>query len=105
MDIAGLIVLFLLIYGSGYGGAMSLRPVLQADYFGTRSFGTIMGLMSSVSMLGGLASPVIAGWLFDVMGSYHLAWQLFALATLPAIPLMLLAKPPEVKTLSSLGEE
>jgi len=91
-----LIVPFLLIYGSGYGGPIPLRPSLQADYFGTKSFGTIMGLMSVVSMLGGLTSPVVAGWIFDVMGSYRLAWQLFALVTVPAIPLMLLAKPQEL---------
>jgi len=97
MDRAWLIVPFLLIYAPGYGGPIPLRPALQADYFGTRSFGTIMGLMSIISMMGGLASPVIAGWIFDTMGSYRLAWQLFALVTLPAIPLMLMAKPPRAK--------
>jgi len=97
MDRAWLIVPFLLIYAPGYGGPIPLRPALQADYFGTRSFGTIMGLMSIISMMGGLASPVVAGWIFDTMGSYRLAWQLFALVTLPAIPLMLMAKPPRAK--------
>lgn len=94
---AWLIIPFLFIYGPGYGGPIPLRPALQADYFGTRNFGTIMGLMSSISMLGGLASPVIAGWFFDTTGSYQLAWKLFALTTLPAILLILLAKPPEVR--------
>jgi sugar phosphate permease len=94
-DRAWLIIPFLLIYAPGYGGPIPLRPALQADYFGTRSFGTILGLMAALSMIGGLASPVVAGWIFDVTVSYHLAWQLFALLTLPAIPLMLLAKPPK----------
>jgi len=53
--------------------------------------------MGLIGMLGGVASPVIAGWLFDVMGSYHLAWQLFALVSAPAIPMMLLAKAPEAE--------
>ena len=97
MDEVWLIIPFLLIYGFGYGGPFPLRPALQADYFGTRNYGTIMGLMGMISMIGGLVSPVIAGWIFDVTGSYRLAWQLFALATLPAIPLMLLAKQPRVK--------
>jgi len=96
-DRAWLIVPSLLIYAPGYGGPIPLRPALQADYFGTRSFGTIMGLMSLITMLGGIGSPVLAGWFFDVTGSYHLAWQLFALVTVPAIPLMLLAKPPVAK--------
>ncbi len=97
VDRAWLIVLSLLIYATGYGGVIPLRPGLQADYFGTRSFGTIMGLLSALPMITGLSSPVIAGWIFDVTGGYRLAWQLFALATVPAVPLMLLAKPPKVK--------
>lgn len=92
-----LIILFLLTYSPGFGAPFPLRAALQADYFGTRSFGTIMGLLSTISMIGGLASPVVAGWIFDVTGSYRLAWQIFALATAPAIPLMLLAKPPRAK--------
>ncbi len=92
-----LLIPFLLIYAPGFAGPIPLRPALQADYFGIRSFGTIFGLMVLISMLGGLASPIIAGWVFDVTGSYHLAWQLFALTTVPAIPLILLAKPPGAK--------
>ena len=92
-----LIVLFLLTYGPGYGGPIPLRPALQADYFGTKSFGTIMGLMALVGMLGGLVSPIVAGWAFDITGSYRFVWQIFALFTFPAIPLMLLAKPPVAK--------
>ena len=94
---AWLLVLFLLVYSPGYGAPIALRPALQADYFGVRNFGTIMGLMSIVSMLGGLSSPIIAGWIFDITGSYRLAWQIFTLVSIPAIPLMLLAKPPRAK--------
>jgi len=97
VDRVWLIVPFLLIYGTGYGGPTPLRPALQADYFGIRSFGTIMGLMASISMIGGLVSPVFAGWVFDVTGSYRLAWWVIALITVPAIPLILLAKPPRAK--------
>ena len=93
-DRSWLIVVFLLTYAPGYGGPIPLRPALQADYFGTRAFGTVMGLMASISMVGGLFSPVVAGWVFDVMGSYRLVWQLFALITLPSVVLILLAKPP-----------
>ena len=92
-----LIIPFLLIYGTGFGGPVPLRPALQADYFGMSSFGTIMGLMASISMIGGLVSPVFAGWVFDVTGSYRLAWWVVTLTTVPAIPLILLAKPPRAK--------
>ena len=94
MDMIWLIVPFLLTYAPGFGATIPLRLALQADYFGTESLGTIMGAMALASMMGGLASPIIAGWIFDTTGSYHLAWQLFALVSVPAIPMMLLAKHP-----------
>ncbi|UCB42620.1 MAG: MFS transporter [Dehalococcoidales bacterium] len=91
------IIPFLLTYAPGFGATIPLRPALQADYFGTKSFGAIMGIMTLVAMVGGLASPIIAGWIFDVTGSYHTAWLLFALVSLPAVPLILLAKPPAAR--------
>jgi len=96
-DKSWLIIPFLLTYAPGYGGPIPLRPALQGDYFGTRHFGAIMGLMLVITMLGGLVSPVFAGWVFDVTGGYRSAWQIFALTTVPAIPLVLLAKPPGAK--------
>ncbi len=92
-----LVVPFLLTYAPGFGGPIPLRAAIQGDYFGTRSFGTIMGLMSVVATLSGLTSPIIAGWFYDVTGSYRGVWQIFALVTIPSIPLILLANPPRVK--------
>jgi MFS family permease len=89
-----LLVAFLLSYGPGFGGPIPLWPALQADFFGTRNFGTIMGLLTLTSVVGGLASPIVAGWLFDVFGSYRTAWEISIFVTLPAIPLLLLNRPP-----------
>jgi len=97
MDRDWLIIVFLLIYAPGFGGTIPVRPALLADYFGTSSFGTIFGCLALVGMLGGVASPVIAGWIFDIRESYRLAWQLFALVSIPAIPMILLAKPPKAR--------
>jgi len=91
-----LLILFLLTFGPGFGAPIPLRPALQADYFGTKNFGTIMGLMIVISTIGGLVSPVVAGYIFDVTNSYHFAWQLFTVITLPSIPLILLARPPKI---------
>lgn len=89
-----LIIPYLLTYAPGFGATVPLRLALLADYFGPRHYGTVMGVMTLISMVGGLASPIIAGWIFDATGSYQLAWQIFALITLPALPLMLLSKAP-----------
>jgi len=97
-DALWLLAVFLLTYGPGFGGPIPLWPGLQADFFGTKSFGTIMGLLTLTSVVGGLASPIVAGWIFDVTGSYRLAWQISIFVTLPAIPLLLLNRPPKHQT-------
>ena len=89
-----LLIVFLLTYGPGFGGPIPLWPAMQADYFGTKHFGTISGLLTLTTVIGSFASPILAGRIFDINGSYKLAWQLATLVTLPAIPLMLLALPP-----------
>jgi len=92
-----LLVIFLLVYAPGYGAPIVVRPALQADYFGVKNFGTIMGLISLVSLAGGLSSPIVAGWIFDTTGGYQFAWRIFALISVPTIPFMLLARRPKVK--------
>jgi len=89
-----LLVVFMLVYSPGYGAPIVLRPALQADYFGIKNFGTLMGLISLVTLIGGLSSPIIAGWIFDTTGGYQIAWRIFALVSVPAIVFMLLARPP-----------
>lgn len=85
--ISALVVLAVL--SPGFGGAVPVRPVLQAEYFGIQSFGTIQGLLMLVSTGGGVVGPVLAGWIFDVNGSYAMAWVGLGALTFVGIPLML----------------
>ena len=80
-------------YGFGIGGYIPVRRALQADLFGSRDFGKVMGAMETVALVGGLAGPVFAGWIADVRDSYQLAFWVFSLGILAAIPLMLRARP------------
>ncbi|MBI3954046.1 MAG: MFS transporter [Chloroflexi bacterium] len=85
---------FLATYSIGYGGAIPLRPALQGDFFGRRSFASIQGLMGATQLVAGVAAPVMAGWVHDVTGTYYLAFLALAAASLLAIPFILLARPP-----------
>jgi len=90
-----LIIPFLFTYSPGFGGPIPLRAALQADFFGTKNYGTIMGLIGLIGTLGGLVSPIVAGWVYDTLGSYHVAWIWFAVLSAPAIPIILLTKSPK----------
>jgi MFS family permease len=80
---------FLLLYAPGYGGNIAVRPALQAEYFGRRALGLIMGLTFFITSLGNVLGPVFVGWMYDVMESYRLAFVITAFASLAAIPLVL----------------
>jgi sugar phosphate permease len=81
------------LFGIGFGGIIPVRSSLQAEYFGLKAFGAIQGMALTVMTLGAFGGPILAGWLYDVSGSYRLAFLLVALGPLIAAPIILSAKP------------
>ena len=53
---------------------------IRADYFGTSSFGQIMGWSSMIIMLGTTAGPIVAGVMADRTGNYEAGFTVLALA-------------------------
>jgi MFS family permease len=77
-----LIVPFVLCMSLGWGGSVTTRLTLLREYFGRTSFGTIMGFMSGVMMVGNISGAPLAGWIYDTWGSYEGAWLGFGALTL-----------------------
>lgn len=73
-DHAWLIITFIVIYGIGWGGIVPMLSGLVIKYFGRNRMGTIVGCINSIMMLGTITGAPLAGWIFDMKGSYHLAW-------------------------------
>ncbi len=88
------VVLFLFLYPPGHGGTVPVRFALLADYFGRRSFGALVGLTMTLTAVFGIVGPVFTGWMFDVTGSYRLAFIIMGLLVLPAVPVTLMVKQP-----------
>ena len=63
--------LFAVIYGIGFGGRTPVLHSLRGEYFGRKSFGTILGMSNVVMNIGMLISPVALGYLFDVQHTYR----------------------------------
>lgn len=80
--------------GLGFGASIPLRFAMLADYFGRRSFGSILGITSSVSALFGAAGPVFVGLTFDIAGSYRPAFLILAILVSTAVPLTLTLESP-----------
>lgn len=69
---------FAVIYGLSLGGTASLQGVVVAHIFGVASYGAIFGAIGLPTALASTASPVLAGGIRDVSGSYTPAFLLFA---------------------------
>ncbi|MFC1926210.1 MFS transporter [Chloroflexota bacterium] len=88
---------FVITLGSAWGGIGVLMFTIQREYFGRSSFGSIRGLQIVGIVVVGVLVPPIVGLVFDVRGSYHLAWLGLAAITAIAIPLALKMRPPVKK--------
>ena len=101
------VALFMVVYAFSWGAGGSTMFALRATYFGTRSFATISGLMITVQTLCGLAGVTAAGIIFDLRGSYDLAFAgLIVVGALGAVTMFLARqpKPPDGRGLSLAGE-
>ena len=84
---------FVVFFGLGFGASIPLRLSILGDYFGRRSYGSIVGLTSSVNALFGAAGPAIVGFIYDFSGTYRIGFTTLALAILISIPLTLSLEP------------
>ena len=79
--------IFVLGFGLGFGASIPLRLAILADYFGRRSYGSVVGIASSVSAVFGTIGPLFVGLMYDFTDSYRPAYAIMALMMLIAIPL------------------
>jgi len=83
------------IYGLAYGGIPPLMPTIASGYFGTKSIGPVFGVIVFAYTVGGAIGPFLAGYVFDISGSYYFAFLSAALAMTAAFLLSLLLRPPK----------
>jgi MFS family permease len=92
----GDLLLLVMYTASGFGFGMRIAQLssIPADVFSGRELGAILGVVQAGGGLGGAIGPVLGGWLFDVTGSYELAFMAAGLAvTGAAVAAWLAARP------------
>ena len=88
-------VVFVLLFGPGFGGVITLRLTLQAEYFGTKSFGSIQGLMMAIAIIGTMSFPYLTGLYYDMVGTYRSSWVVMAGLIAAVTPLALKLRRPD----------
>jgi MFS family permease len=87
---------YAVMFGVFYGGFVALSPALAADYFGGKAISSIIGLIYSTVAVGILAGPVVAGYVFDLTGTYE--WVILASSGLFFAAALCAASLPKLKT-------
>jgi len=97
----GWLILYVVIYGCAYGAFSPLRASVMADHFGRRAYGAITAVQGiPVAVCAGLG-PLAAGWLYDVLHHYEVAFWLCACAFLLAAIGIALVPRPDVQRVGS----
>jgi MFS family permease len=91
------IYLFAIVFGFAYGGSSTIQPLLAVDLFGISALGILLGILGFSVFVGGSIGPVISGYIFDVTGSYHIAFIVNALIAVAALVLTLSLTRPRKK--------
>ncbi len=69
---------YAVLLGAGYSVTASLIPAMVSDRFGGKHFGSIVGVGLMGSAAGSALGPWMAGFLFDLTGSYMPAFAIAA---------------------------
>lgn len=86
--------IFTIFIGFFWGG-LGLFSAIIADWFGLKFLGSIYGILDASWGIGAGISPLLAGYIFDITGSYQLSIIMGAVVIFITAGLALLLKPPE----------
>jgi MFS family permease len=89
------------VFGFAYSGTTPIIPTMAASIFGTRSVGSIFGIINLGYTFGVAIGPLLAGYIFDVTGSYSGAFLSAAGALFLSFLLCLMLKWPKAKSSAS----
>jgi len=91
-----MVFLYLFFFGMGIGLNSTSNPVLIGRYYGRKRYGTISGSIAMIGLPVSLISPIFAGWMYDVTGSYAGAFKLSLFLAAFGIIFYVFAKPPDI---------
>jgi cyanate permease len=95
VDSVALAYLFGILFGVAFGMTFTMNNMVFATYFGRRSLGSIRGFASPIQLVFNAAGPFVAGLVYDITGSYVLAFLGFAVLYMVGVGCVILAARPK----------
>lgn len=96
-DSLWMLYLFACVYGVAHGGFFTAISPLTAEVFGIASHGAIFGIVVFFGTVGGAIGPIVAGQMFDISGSYIMAFWMITLISVVGLGLIIFLKPIVIK--------
>jgi len=87
--------LYVVVMGLGVGGWLPTMSMLTSTNFGLAAYGAIFGAINFVQSAGAATGPLMAGYMYDIIGNYHLAFIIFLVLFVVAIPIILAMRHPK----------
>ncbi|MBT7756539.1 MAG: MFS transporter [Rhodospirillaceae bacterium] len=84
------LTLFAVLYGVGSGGYVAMIAPIIAEYFGTEKIGSVLGCFMPNIAIGGFFGPFLAGYAFDLWGSYDVPMLVAAACGVAAVAFVML---------------
>ncbi len=88
--------LFAVLYGIGLGARVPLLTAIRGDFFGRRNFATILGVSQVPMNFAMVGAPIAAGYLFDTLGSYSIAFYGLAVFNFLGAGMILISRRPSL---------
>jgi len=88
-----MLYLFAVVFGFAHGGCATSESPLVARLFGLSSHGLIFGVAGIGFTIGAAVGPLLTGYIFDVTGSYQLAFLVCACISIVGLVLTALLRP------------
>jgi len=85
--------LFACMYGLAHGGFFTAISPIVAEFFGIGFHGSLFGIVVFFGTAGGALGPIVAGRIFDITGSYTLAFWMISGIIIVTFALLQLLKP------------
>ncbi len=92
-DSLWMLYLFAAIYGLAHGGFFTAISPIVAETFGIASHGALFGIVVCSGTTGGALGPIVAGFMFDVLGSYTKIFWIMTCMSFVGLGLLFFLKP------------
>lgn len=90
-----MVIAFAMVHGLAWGVRGPQMAAIRADYFGRSSFGTILGVSNAIIIIGTISGPVIAGYVYDVTGSYRIGFEILSAFAILGSGFFILGRAPQ----------